>query len=164
MLIRKRSVTPYLVTVLSVAWLFLANSANASDIDVVKAFYAELLTTPADADGDKVRAIVAEDWVSIPTPRGGPGAEGLIKSLAGFAKAVPDLQWQAEEILQDGNRYIVRGKATGTPAGPFFGIDPATGKSFEIMSIDIHTVENGKIVRSYHVEEWTTAIRQLTAN
>ncbi|MGH6962005.1 MAG: ester cyclase [Dongiaceae bacterium] len=63
-------------------------------------------------------------------------------------------------MLRDGNRYVVRGRATGTPVKPFFGVD-AGGRSFDIMSIDIHTVENGKIVRSYHVEDWAGALRQL---
>ena len=67
-----------------------------------------------------------------------------------------------EAILQSGNRFIVRGKETGTPVKPMFGVDPQ-GKSFEIMSIDIHTVENGRIVQSYHVEEWHRAVRQLKA-
>ena len=40
------------------------------------------------------------------------------------------------------------------------GVD-GKGKSWEIMSIDIHTVENGKVVTSYHVEDWAGAIRQL---
>ena len=138
--------------------------AVAGDLDVVKSFYSDLLTTPADVTADQVRAVVSEDWVSVPTPRGGAGAEGFHKTLKGFGAIIPDLKWEPEEILQDGNRFIVRGKATGTPQGPFFGIDPATGKSFEIMSIDIHTVEDGKIVKSYHVEEWATAIRQLKAD
>lgn len=142
----------------------LSATAAADDLDVVKSFYSELLTTPADVTADQVRSVVAEDWVSVPTPRGGAGAEGFHKTLKGFGAIVPDLKWEPQEILQDGNRFIVRGKATGTPQGAFFGIDPATGKSFEIMSIDIHTVENGKIVKSYHVEEWATAIRQLKAD
>ncbi|MEQ9258823.1 MAG: ester cyclase [Roseovarius sp.] len=137
-------------------------AALADDLDVIRSFYADLLTTPADATGEMVRSVVAEDWVSIPTPRGGEGAEGLVKTLAAFGEVVPDLTWEPQEILQDGNRYIVRGKATGTPAVPFLGIDPS-GKSFEIMSIDIHTVENGRIVQSYHVEEWLTAKYQLQA-
>jgi hypothetical protein len=29
------------------------------------------------------------------------------------------------------------------------------------MSIDVHTVEGGRIVRTYHVEDWAGAIRQL---
>ena len=43
----------------------------------------------------------------------------------------------------------VRGEATGTPAGELLGV-PHGGKSFKLMSIDVHTVEGGKIVRSYH--------------
>jgi hypothetical protein len=63
----------------------------------------------------------------------------------------------------DDNRFVVRGLATGTPVGPFFGVDRATGKSFEIMSIDIVTVEDGLITHIYHLEDWTGAVAQLTA-
>jgi len=31
------------------------------------------------------------------------------------------------------------------------------------MTIDVHTVENGKLVTAHHVEDWASAIRQLTA-
>ena len=135
--------------------------ASASDLDVVKAFYSDLLSNPRGDDlGERVRKVLVEDWVSIPTPRGGKGAEGFVKSLRGFGETLPDLRWEPQEILQDGNRYIVRSIATGTPAKPFFGVPP-NGKGFEIMSIDIHTVENGRIVRSYHIEEWHKALRQL---
>ena len=137
--------------------------AMADDRAVIESFYADLLTDPAATTAEQVRAVVAEEWVSTPQPFGGPGAEGLIRTLGGFGQLVPDLKWTPMEILQDGNRYIVRGMATGTPVGPFFGVEPPTGKSFEIMSIDIHTVENGRITTSYHVEEWATAIQQLTA-
>jgi predicted ester cyclase len=60
---------------------------------------------------------------------------------------------------QDSGR---RRRATGTPTGPLFGVD-GKGKSFEIMSIDIHTIEGGKIARTYHVEDWAGALRQLKA-
>ena len=139
----------------------LLGPAKASDRDVVEAFYTTLLSAPTASDIDqRVRKVVVEDWVSIPTPRGGKGAAGFAKSLKGFGKAVPDLKWEIQEILQQGNRYVVRSHATGTPVKPFFGVPPS-GKSFKIMTIDIHTVENGKIVRSYHVEEWIKAVQQL---
>lgn len=136
---------------------------RADDIAVVKAFYSELLTTPADVSEEDVQAIVTNAWVSIPTPRGGAGADGLLQTLLIFGQVVPDLTWEPEEILQDGNRFIVRSRATGTPVGPFLGIETPTGKSFDIMTIDIHTLEDGQIVQSYHVEAWATAIQQLTA-
>ena len=143
--------------------LIAAAPVAAEDVDVVERFYSDLLTTPADVTMNDVTSVVADDWISTPTPRGGPGAEGMFKTLQGFGAIIPDLTWEPQEILQDGNTYIVRGRATGTPVAPFFGIDPPTGKSFDIMSIDIHTVEDGKIVKSYHIEEWAQAIQQLTA-
>ncbi|MDW3223464.1 MAG: ester cyclase [Paracoccaceae bacterium] len=137
--------------------------AFADNIDTVRSFYTDLLTTPADATSEAVRAVVAEDWKSTPTPLGGPGAEGFLTTLGAFGGLIPDLKWEVQEIWQDGDTYIVRGIATGTPQGPFLGVDPATGKSFEIMSIDVHRVEGGLLKESYHIEEWLTAIGQLTA-
>jgi predicted ester cyclase len=138
-------------------------SATADDKAVVTAFYTQLLSAPNTADIDeRVSKVVIDNWVSIPTPRGGKGAAGLVKSLKGFGAAIPDLKWSVKEILQDGNRYTVRSIATGTPTKTFFGVEPS-GKSFEIMTIDIHTVENGRITKSYHVEEWAKAVQQLSA-
>jgi len=57
---------------------------------------------------------------------------------------------------------IVRGEVTGTPAGELFGV-PHTGKSFKIMAIDIQTAKDGKIAKTYHLESWLVAVRQLRA-
>jgi hypothetical protein len=38
-----------------------------------------------------------------------------------------------------------------------------SGKSFRLMSIDVHTLDSGKMVRSYHIEDWIGAVRQLNA-
>ena len=75
-------------------------------------------------------------------------------------KAIPDLKWEIREVLVSGNRVIVRGEATGTPAGELMGA-PTNGKSFKLMSLDVHTLEGGKIARTYHVEDWQGAFRQV---
>ncbi|MEY2977256.1 MAG: ester cyclase [Prochlorotrichaceae cyanobacterium] len=130
------------------------------DLKAVQTFY-EMLSNPNDPDlAEKAAEVIDVNWDSEPTPRGGDGLDGFVKSIQAFGQLIPDLNWEPQEVLQDGNRYIVRSIATGTPVQPFFGVQPQ-GKSFEIMSIDIHTVENGKIVTSYHIEEWATAIMQL---
>lgn len=135
----------------------------ADDLAVVKAFYSSLLSDPVDVTEEGLYAVLSRDYVSVPTPPAGPGAEGMFNSLKYFGQAVPDLTWEPLDILQDGNRYIVRGRVTGTPVGPFLGVEPATGKAFDIMSIDILTVVDAKVVHAYHLEDWTTAIAQLTA-
>jgi len=139
-----------------------ATVAAADDKAVVEAFYSQLLSQPNAADIEQRSAkVLVEDWESIPTPRGGKGLAGFVKTLKIFGKKIPNLKWDPQEILQDGNRYIVRSIATGTPVKPVFGVEPQ-GRSFKIMTIDIHTVENGRIVKSYHVEEWFKAMKQLS--
>ena len=138
----------------------------ATDLDVVDAFYTKLLSSPSAPDTltrDDLYSVLSEDYVGDPNPPAGPGAEGVFNTIMVFSEAVPNLTWEPLEIIQHGNRYTVRGRATGTPVGPFLGVEPATGRSFDVMSIDILTVENGKVVHSYHVEDWATAIAQLTA-
>jgi len=86
----------------------------------------------------------------------------VIAGISARLKSVPDLRWEIKDIVVSGNQVVVRGEATGTPYGDFLGA-PHTGKAFKIMSIDIHTIESGKIVRSYHVEDWLGAVAQLAA-
>ena len=73
-------------------------------------------------------------------------------------------QWKSEQPLpvRTGDRVIVRGEVTGTPSGALFGA-PHTGKSFRIMAIDIQTIRDGKISKTYHMENWLSALGQLRA-
>ena len=85
--------------------------------------------------------------------------------LAGIFKdmgvTIPDLRWEIKDIQTIGDQVIVRGEATGTPTGEFWGAKP-TGKSFKTMALDIFTVKNGKLASCYHVENWMTALQQLS--
>ena len=140
-----------------------ATPARADDRAVVEAFYSQLLSGAAAADVLAWAAkIMAPTWESIGDFSGkNKSRDAFIGQLQGFGKLMPDLKWAPQDILQQANVFIVRSRVTGTPNGPLFGV-PASGKSFDIMTIDIHAVENGLIVRSYHVEDWAGAIRQLS--
>ena len=90
------------------------------------------------------------------------GRETSIQVVGGFAKSIPDMKFEIKEVLVAGDRVIVRGEVSGTPAGDLFGA-PHTGKSFRIMAIDIQTIREGKIARTYHLENWLSALGQLRA-
>ncbi len=139
----------------------LAKAAATNDKAVVQTFY-DFLSNPGSASHAKTfRANVADNWQSVGNYSGkNKTANAFIGQLGFFAKLIPDMNWKVEEMIQAGNRVIVRGRATGTPKGPLFGVD-GKGKSFMIMSIDIHTLENGKIIKTFHVEDWAGALRQL---
>ncbi len=129
---------------------------------IVAPFY-DMLNKPATKNLKALgESTIAPQWRSYAGPNNFKGREEFIAQVGGFGKLIPDLTWEIKEVLVDGNRVIVRGEASGTPAGPFFGV-PHSGKSFRIMSIDIHTVQDGKLVEAHHVEDWAGAIRQLSA-
>ena len=88
------------------------------------------------------------------------GRDAVVARFTALGQTIPDLHWTIKQIWVAGKEVIVRGEATGTPAQAFLGLEP-TGKSFRTMSIDIHTIEDGKIKRSYHLENWIVALRQL---
>lgn len=115
------------------------------------------------AQHDKV---VAPDyktcWGPEDVPGGCWGKEQSIKTIGNFAKSVPDMKFDIKEVLVSGNRVIVRGEVSGTPSGDFFGV-PHGGKSFRIAAVDIQTIEDGKISRTWHLENWVLGLGQLRA-
>ncbi len=129
--------------------------------DLVKTFYTECLTVntvsnPAEVLGN----LLADDFKSINAEETKTKAT-LIGQIGFFWKLIPNLAWTPQEILQDGNKVTVRSVFSGSPKGNFMGMELDGSKSFTTMSIDIHTVVNGKITEVYHIEEWSTAIAQL---
>jgi predicted ester cyclase len=131
-------------------------SARASIAPFYKALNAANITEVPEL----IQQSTTPDWV---TCRGNELCNTRAEVLAGIAqrlKAIPDLKWEIREVLVSGDRVIVRGEASGTPAGELMG-SPTNGKSFKLMSLDVHTLVGGKIARTYHVEDWQGAFRQM---
>lgn len=128
----------------------------------VAPFY-DMLNQPAKKDLKALsEQVLSPDWKSYSSETDFKGREAFVAQVTGFGKLIPDLKWDIKDVMVDGNRIIVRSEASGTPVGPFFGVQP-TGKSFRIMTIDIHTIKDGKAVLAHHVEDWAGALRQLQA-
>lgn len=130
--------------------------------EAVAPFYDALNAAPGKDPVALVLKATAPQWVSCSDNGSACGPRDKVAGgIAGFHKAIPDLKWEIKELLVAGNRVIVRGEASGTPAGLFMGV-PHGGRTFKVMSVDIHTVEGGLLTRSYHVEDWMGAVRQLS--
>lgn len=90
------------------------------------------------------------------------GRDTSIKVVSNFASTIPDMKFDIKEVLVAGDRVVVRGEVSGTPAGELFGV-PHSGKSFRIMAVDIQTIRDGRICRTFHMENWLSAVGQLLA-
>lgn len=125
------------------------------------AFYEKALTVNTETNPAVVLSeILADNFVSKGSVES-KNKEQLTGQLGFFWKLIPDLKWVPQDIINDGNKYVVRSLASGTPNGDFMGLPTDGSKSFEIMTIDIHTIEDGKVVEVHHLEDWGTAMKQL---
>jgi steroid delta-isomerase-like uncharacterized protein len=107
--------------------------------------------------------ILHETWVDIPSPPGTPaGPEGVKPLLARLTTTFPDLKLTIEDILQEGDKVVVRAKMAGTQKEAFMGF-PSKDRKMDIQVVDIHEFKDGKIVRTWHTEDWMSGLRQLGA-
>jgi len=105
--------------------------------------------------------VLSVDWVDTPSAPNQPrGPEGVKQVVGELTRTFPDLKVTVQEVLQDGNKVIVRSTITGTQKGAFMGL-PTKNRALSIQAIDIHQLEDGKIVRTWHAEDWLTGLRQL---
>ena len=135
-----------------------AGSAT-STTDVVRAFYEPFRTGDTSAYDE----ILAADWVDIPlAPGQEQGAAGLAAQIAGFRHAMPDYDVTHEDLVVGGDRVAVRNTVSGNHQGAFMGHQP-TGRRIEMRTMDIHQVRDGRIVVTWHLEDFAGLLAQLTA-
>jgi predicted ester cyclase len=124
-------------------------------------FYQALNAINAKDAPELIKQSTTPNWV---TCRGNDlcnTRDEVMAAIGQRLRGIPDLKWEIKEVLISGNHVIVRGEATGTPAGELMGT-PTNGKPFKLMSLDLHTIDSGKIARTYHVEDWQGAFRQVS--
>ncbi len=130
---------------------------------IIAPFYRKALTVNSETTSTAVLdQILADDFQSINGQETKSKAV-LTKQLEFFWKLIPDLKWDPQDLVISGNKVVVRSVATGSPKGNFMGVECDGSKSFKIDTIDIHELEGGKITRVHHLEDWATAIKQLSA-
>jgi steroid delta-isomerase-like uncharacterized protein len=95
-----------------------------------------------------------------PMPAAARGPAGLKEHIHGWLAAFPDLQWELQTMIADGERVVTWAVARGTHAGPWLGI-PATGRRVAIQCVVLHRVVDGRIVEDWVVTEALGLFQQL---
>lgn len=127
------------------------------NIALAKRFYQAINAQ----DGGLLEGVLADEWRDIPLPPGqGPGRAGMQTAIEGFDAVFRDFHVTNDEFIASANKVVVRSTNTGVHAGNFAGFE-GTGKPFSMTSIDIHTICDGRIVESQHVEDWLGTMFQL---
>jgi predicted SnoaL-like aldol condensation-catalyzing enzyme len=133
-------------------------------VETAKKIVAPLYDALNQPQKKDVRALLAQachdDYMSYSTDVEWVNRDQLADIFKQIGAAIPDLSWTIKEIWTQGDHVFVRGEATGTPVGEFFGTKP-TGRSFKTMAVDVFTVRGDRLSRAYHVENWAGAMQQI---
>jgi len=86
--------------------------------------------------------------------------EKLIRHIHFFDKAFPKYELFIEEMIAEGNKVIVHGRATGVHKGAYQGIPPTGGK-MDLPFVIRYVVENDKITDMWLVADQMILMEQL---
>jgi predicted ester cyclase len=110
---------------------------------------------------DLVDAVLAPAWEDIPlAPGQAPGPEGIKFIIRSIAAAFPDVQIVIHDMVQEPGKIGVRAEICGTHLGELFGIAP-TGKQVSFRLHEFHTVADGLVTTTWHLEDWFGLFLQL---
>lgn len=136
-------------------------ASTTNDIDTLaRDFYLSL----APGGPSSAEQLVSEDWQQIPLGEHySPGRKGY-DELVQFVRTVfSNIEVIIDDVLVDGDRAAVRSTLRGVHTGaPLMGHAP-TGRLIELRACDIHRVADGRIVQSWHLEDFAGLQQQLTA-
>ena len=110
---------------------------------------------------DLIDELLHDDFVEHEQIPGVPTGKEAPRAFMTMARnAFPDFRMTALDILQDGNKVMVRARAAGTHKGEFMGI-PATGNEFDIAVMDILEYEGDKVIGHWGVMDMAAMMDQL---
>src|SRR4051794_5584063 len=138
----------------------MASTASETTPKAVLTAYFDALTRH---DLDAIAAAWAPDGVShVSGQADADGPSGVRTYWAELFGATPDLRFDVEEILVDGERASVRWSANGTFAGPgaYQGIEP-TYAHLELEGLDLFELRDGQLVREHAYTDGSTFARQI---
>jgi steroid delta-isomerase-like uncharacterized protein len=110
---------------------------------------------------DLIEEFVSVDFVDHEELPGLGNDRESVKAFFGMLRtAFPDLKFAIEDVIEEGDKIVVRATMSGTHKGEFMGI-PATGKSMSVNAIDIVRFAGGKVVEHWGITDSAAMMEQL---
>jgi len=115
---------------------------------------------------DVADSIFAKDCVTHQLRSGVPadavprGPEAIKEHVAGWIASFPDLHFNIEQMVSEGDRVMTQMLMEGTHQGAWLGI-PASGKKMQTRMFTVHRVVQSKIVEDWVLVDSLGVFQQL---
>ncbi|MBN1530557.1 MAG: ester cyclase [Thermoleophilaceae bacterium] len=132
-----------------------------SHADLARRFYEDVMV---GGDLGALDEILTADFVDHEEgPPGTPdGIEGVRFFVTTFREAFPDLQVSMDDVIESGDRVVVRATMHGTQTGDLMGV-PASGNRVELEMIDIVRVQDGRVAEHWGTTDNLSLMQQIGA-
>lgn len=125
---------------------------------LVRRFYDEVVNVK---NLDAIDDLVAPNFVEHEAFPGLANDASAVKQFFTMMfGAFPDLHFEVQDIVVEGDKGVARCTMSGTHKGTFMDI-PATGKRFEIQAIDIVRFEGDRVAEHWGVTDQAAMMEQL---
>jgi len=105
--------------------------------------------------------LVAPDVrIHMPLPVDARGPQAFRQVWAMLLRGLPDLHLTIEDLLEEGDKVVMRASVTGTHLGQYMGL-PSTGKSVMYDEIFIWRFAGGRIAEMWGVVDIFSQMQQL---
>lgn len=120
------------------------------DIDklIVERFYEEVWNL---GNTDVAMEVFADDYVrhDLRPSQAGPGGAGQARVAADFRTAFPDLTFQVDLLISEGDLVAARWTASGTHLGGWGGVRPS-GKAVTFHGVNFFRLREGKVIEIWN--------------
>lgn len=127
---------------------------SASNKEVVRKIYEDCLNK---RNTSQLSHYIADEYIGF---QGKKGAAGFETPILQLIKAFPDIQWNIEELVAEGEKVTVKWKWEGNHQQPFAQYS-ATGKKMSNEGMALFELKNGKIIQSYVLTDRLAFLQQL---
>jgi steroid delta-isomerase-like uncharacterized protein len=139
----------------------MSTTQTTSDKETLRRFCDAANTGDAELVCETIDELVKPDAVMrTPMPTDKTGAELLKEVFTTLLRAYPDLHITIEDMIEEGDKVVMRDTVTGTHRGELMGIAP-TGRSVSYNEIFIARFEGGRIAETWGVVDVLSQMRQL---
>src|SRR5262245_19447466 len=122
------------------------DTVNTGDVEVISKAIDEVVAPDA--------------LIRMPLPIEATGAQAFRQLWAMLLRGLPDLHLTIEDLVEEGDKVVMRASVTGTHQGHYMGLPP-TGKSITYDEIFIWRFAGGRIAEMWGVVDVFSQMQQL---
>jgi len=128
---------------------------------LVMSRFVEFINTASEMLAEE---LISPDAIFYVPERAEPmrGPAGYLSIIQMMRGGFPDIQWNLEEMVAEGNKVAARFTMRGTHRGTFFGVPPS-GNKISVQAMNLYRLSHGQFVEERGQPDMLALLQQIGA-